>query len=189
MDELWAPDKLALLIVEAAGGRLSGKTLLQKRAYFLSKMLGIDLDYGPHYYGPYSSSMEDGLARLKALGFIEERTLGFGVADQVGFEVRRYDYALTEDGTRIVESLRKRYPDAYKKVHDCLGRLAEAGDTGDYLSLSIAAKTYHILASRGASMTNEEILSTASQLGWNIARDSLDRAVSFLEKMELVKTA
>jgi uncharacterized protein YwgA len=82
-------DKLAMLIIDAAGGTLEGKTLLQKRAYFLSELLNFDLDYHAHYFGPYSPQLENGIGRAKSLGFIEEKTLGFGISDSVGFEVRR----------------------------------------------------------------------------------------------------
>lgn len=180
-------DKLVLLIVDAEGGGLRGKTLLQKRAYFLSNLLGTDLGYRPHFYGPYSPELEDGLARAKALGFIEEQTLGFGMADEVGFEVRRYDYTITDDGKEIVKYLKDQYPDDCKKIQRCLKRLSEAGDTGDYVSLSIAAKTYHILTERNVSMAMTEIRDAAKELGWNITPDSIDKAVSFLEKMGLVE--
>ena len=182
------PDKLVLLIVSEAGKPLRGKTLLQKRAYFLSKMLGLDLAYRPHYYGPYSPEVEEGLARSKSLGFIEERTLGFGMSDQIGFEVRRYDYELTDDGKEIMSNLKKRFPDQYEKVSKCLKSLVKAGDSGDHVMLSIAAKAFHILQDEEAPMTSDDIRKAASKIGWQIDPQSLDRSVSFLEKLELIKT-
>jgi uncharacterized protein YwgA len=181
-------DKLVLLIIDEADGRLRGKTLLQKRAYFLSKELGLELNYRPHYYGPYSPDLEEGLSRAKALGFVQEQKSGFG-ADQIGFEVCRYDYSLTEDGKEIVKTLRSRYSTECERIDQCLKRLSKAGDKGDYVSLSIAAKAYHILTEKGKPMTSNDIRSEAKKIGWKIEQQSLENAVSFLEKMDLVKTA
>ncbi len=41
-----------LLMLGEAGGTMRGKTLIQKRAYFLNVLLDLGLPYNPHYYGP-----------------------------------------------------------------------------------------------------------------------------------------
>jgi len=180
-------DELVLLIVTESGGHLRGKTLLQKRAYFVSVLLRIDLGFRPHYYGPYSPDVEGGLARNKALGFIEERTLGFGFADSSGFEARRYDYVITEDGTQIVGSLQQSDSEGCKKIATVLGMLRDAGDNGDHVLLSIAAKTCYILNRQNAAMKAEGIRSAAQSLGWHIGSSSIELAISFLEKVGLVE--
>ena len=53
-------ENLILLILAQENGRLSGKTLLQKQAYFVSELLGFNLGFKPHYYGPYSEEIETG---------------------------------------------------------------------------------------------------------------------------------
>lgn len=186
-EELLTTDKIILLIVDDAGGRLRGKTLLQKRAYFLAKIMGLDLGYRPHYYGPYSSEIEEGLARSKSLGFIEERTLGFGLSDAIGFEVRRYDFELTDDGKNIISNLEEMYPKQCQKIRECLKQLADAGDNGDHVSLSVAAKAYYILTEKNSRMASDDIREAGSKLGWKIERDSLEKAISFLEKLDLLK--
>jgi uncharacterized protein YwgA len=42
-----------ILAYEAFDGAMGGKTLMQKRLYFLSIILDADLGYEAHYYGPY----------------------------------------------------------------------------------------------------------------------------------------
>lgn len=182
------PDKIILLIIDKAGGKISGKTLLQKRAYFLSKVLNWDLGYHAHYYGPYSPEIESGIGKLKSLGFINEKTLGFGMTNQSGFEVRRYDYEITEDGKIIVQKLCEKEPADCEKVQNTLMRLSEAGDTDDYMALSIAAKTYHVLEEQKKPMGNEEIRTFAETLGWKISPESINNAVNFLDKVHLVTT-
>ena len=41
-----------LLVVKGAGENgLQGRTLLQKKIYFLSELMGVDLGFSAHYYG------------------------------------------------------------------------------------------------------------------------------------------
>jgi uncharacterized protein YwgA len=57
-----------VLAYKAFDGDMRGKTLLQKRVYFLSVVLGMDLGYEAHYYGPYSEQVASLNSELKALG-------------------------------------------------------------------------------------------------------------------------
>ena len=180
-------EMLVLLVIHESGGRLQGKTLLQKRIYFLSKLLGIDLGYQAHYYGPYSPQVEEALAQAKGLGFVAEQTLGFGMGDGMGFEVRRYDYTLTDDGRQVVGRLRNLMPGECAKIRDALASLREAGDTGDYVSLSVAAKTHHVLTERNAPMMTDDIRAAAEEFGWTIGPDAIDKAISFLARLELAR--
>lgn len=179
------PDKYVFLVIDAYGGKISGKTLLQKRCYFISTLMGLDLDYRPHYFGPYSPDVDEGLSKNKSLGFIEEHTYGYGKADPVGFEIRRYDYSITDDGKEIVSHLKRLFPEEAKQIRKFKRRLIQAGDSGDYISLSIAAKTYFIVKRRNAPVTVDEIQEEAGRLGWNIHEKSIDKAVDFLEELGL----
>ena len=180
------PYEMVLLLLDASGGSIRGKTLLQKRGYFVATQLGWNLGYRAHYYGPYSPPLEDGLLKANALQFINDEKHDLGV-DNVGFEVRRYDYRLNEDGKIIVEELKKEYPEQSSMIQDAVRRMEEAGDTGDYMSLSIAAKTHHLLSNSDKPLTREEIRAKASKFGWNMNEDQIENAVSFLGKMGLVE--
>ena len=47
---------ILILVVKSEGENgLRGRTLLQKKIYFLSELMDVDLGFSPHYYGPYSS--------------------------------------------------------------------------------------------------------------------------------------
>ena len=179
-------ENLILLILAQASGRLSGKTLLQKRAYFVSEILDFRLGFRPHYYGPYSDIIDNGIAQCKALGFIQEQTQGFGIVNN-GFEVMRYDYSLTGDGEKVVEFLKKENSEECTSVFDCLATLAKAGDSSDYMMLSFAAKTFLILKQTNAPMKSEEIRNAAERLNWNISPESLQKAVDFLKHIGLIE--
>jgi uncharacterized protein YwgA len=176
-----------LCVIDASGGIVNGRTLLQKRAFFLSELTGIDaeLRFDAHYYGPYSSTVEGTTTQLKILGFIQEASTGFGVVSG-GFEIKRYDYSLTDDGRRLVGRLRN--TQEYKAIESGMQRMIEAGDP-NYIELSIAAKAYFLLKKKGDEMSTSELQREAEKYSWSISPQSIDRAVHFLESLGLAKEA
>ena len=179
-------DQLVLLIVHAAGGAMRGKTLLQKRGYFLSVAKQLDLGYRAHYYGPYSAEVESGLSKAKALGFIGEQTSTFSAADKKGFERKRYDYTLTPDGQHMVDSLRRRQPAEFDEFTKILQKVKSL-DNDDYMALSIGAKTHYVLDKAGKPLTEDAIKESARELGWDVEEKDADEAVELLLRMGLAE--
>lgn len=175
---------IILLGYKAFGGGIRGKTMLQKRMYFLSVFLDADLGYGPHYYGPYSSSVAAANIELKSLGFLDEHASGWGV-DHRGFEMARYDYALTDDGKLAAEQKAKKQPELWKKIEEATAAIQGAGNLS-YMELSIAAKAYFALTKLKGEATIDEIGSLMPQFGWKIESNELANATSFLERANLV---
>ncbi len=182
------PTDFVILLIRASG-RISGRTLLQKRAFFASELAGLTLDdtFVAHYYGPYSPRLDAAIANLKALGFVEERMIGFGAAGTGGFEIKRYDYRLTEDGENVADSLAELHPTEYSAIVDSVEKIKAAGDP-NYFELSIAAKAYYILRKKARPMNREQIMTAAESFDWNIQPESLEKAVSFLENLGLTRT-
>ena len=180
-------DNLVLLILHHAGGNIMGKTLLQKRAFFVSEVLGLDLRFKAHFYGPFSPEVENALSQEKSLGFIQEQAYGFGETSEQGFEKRRHDFFLTEDGKKLSHFYKKKAPVECNKVIECLDRLSKENAFFDYFSLSIAAKTYFILKQTNAAMTIEEIKIKAGQLGWTISSPEVEGASTFLQNAGLIR--
>ncbi len=178
-----------ICLLDASAGNIQGRTLLQKRAFFVCQdpNIDVDLDFIPHYYGPFSPTLDVALGELKSLGFVDETTTGFGLVGTSGFEVRRHDYHLTDDGKQIARLLKESEARAYQKIAEGLQRIKEAGDP-NYLELSVAAKAFFILKRKNRPLTHDEVLRAARDFNWNISEQSLGRAVSFLEKLGLVQT-
>ena len=174
-----------LSLIAGFGGQIQGRTLLQKRAYFVAQLSGISIDLGfdAHYYGPYSAVVDNSIVRLKSLGFLAEENVGFGVASG-GFEIKRYDYRVTEDGKKILALLETKQD--FRKIERACIAIVEAGDP-NYLVLSIAAKADFILGKRGKAMTKAEIIRQAEKFDWNIQEGSLGKAVDFLGKLGVVQ--
>jgi len=177
--------EFVLALINASGGTVRGRTMLQKKSFFVSQLGQIDVDLGYHayYYGPYSAEIDCVLTRLKNLGFVEEATTGFGVVSG-GFEMRRYDYRLTDDGKRILEPLLQTAE--YEAVQESVRRIQEAGDP-NYFELSIAAKAYFILKKQGKEMSRTELQREAQKFDWSIQENSLTSAVHFLERVGLAR--
>ena len=173
-----------LLAYKAFDGSIRGKTMLQKRMYFLSVMLHSDFGFVPHYYGPYSSVVAAGNLELKSLGLVQEYSSGWGV-DHRGFEMVRYDYSLTETGKELADQKASNDPDLWNAMQKAAVVIKQAGDL-NYMELSIAAKAYFVLGKLQGKATLEEIHRLLPQFGWSVSKEELERATTFLEKAHLV---
>ncbi|MDX2151473.1 MAG: hypothetical protein SFV54_12120 [Bryobacteraceae bacterium] len=173
-----------LLAYRAFDGVIKGKTMLQKRVYFLSVILPAELGYDAHYYGPYSEEVAFANTELKSLGYLAESASGFGV-DQRGFEMARYDYRLTDAGALLAERKADRMPKLWKDIESAANVVKSAGNL-DYMELSIAAKAYYVLTKLSGKATISEISSMLPKFGWSVTEEQLERATRFLEKADLV---
>ncbi|MBI3910900.1 MAG: hypothetical protein HY320_08195 [Armatimonadetes bacterium] len=181
------PHEFVLLAMETMGGQVQGRTLLQKCVYFLA-MLTDNLpllDYGPHYYGPYSGIVSDAVGALRSLGFVDERRVGLGMSDRSGFEMARHDYSLTADGKKIAALKRQQHPKLSKQLQEAWGAIEKAGVL-DYMTLSVAAKIHHILREVDAPITRSDVWQAAEKLGWSLRPDQA-AAERFLMKLGLIE--
>jgi uncharacterized protein YwgA len=181
------PRAIVLLAIDAFGGQVGGKTLLQKRLYFTEVLLGenLGLDFDAHYYGPYSAVINSELATLKLQGQLREETSNYGILDQSGFEVRRYRYELTDAGKLSLEWIRKNYPQDAQRVNDAAKRVIDAGDLG-YMDLSFAAKSHWVLSKSRKPLADADIANEAKRFGWQVKPEQVHRGVAFLNQLGLV---
>lgn len=178
------PTDFLLCLIDASGGTIEGRTLLQKRAFFVTELVGEDfgLKFDAHYYGPYSATVEGTTTQLKNLGFVQESSTGFGILSD-GFEVRRYDCTLTNDGKSLVRELRE--TPEYKSISHAIRVMMAAGDP-NYMELSIAAKAYFLLKKKeGAGTSVAELIKQAEKYSWNISPESVKRGIGFLTSIGL----
>jgi len=176
-----------LLAYRAFGGTIKGKTMLQKRVYFLSVFLNTDLGYEAHYYGPYSEGVATTNLEMKSLGYLSESVAGWGV-DQRGFEMSRHDYQLTDAGARVANRKAALQTELWTRIETAAKVVNEAGNL-DYMELSIAAKAYYILTEMNHKATLEEIAKMLPKFGWKVDKEELQKATEFLQKVRLVTQA
>src|SRR5437016_5692802 len=153
-----------LSLIDASNGIVQGRTLLQKKAFFVSILSGIDpnLGFDAHYYGPFSSNVESTITTLRNLGFLQESSTGFGVVSG-GFEMKRYDYSLTDDGKALLQRLRP--SKEYVAIRESVRRITAAGDP-NYVELSIAAKAFFLLRKKDRQMSVPELQEEAGRFNW-----------------------
>lgn len=175
-----------LLMLAAWGSDMRGRTFLQKNAYFMSKLLGEDLGFRPHYYGPYSPKIEFALGELRGMGIVAESVSVFGTVDAAGFQRRRYDYSLTEEGKHVANAIRNDRKLEYETIESAVKKIKRAGGNLDYLSLAVAAKTHFVISGDGSSLSEEGVVERASGFGWNVSEKQVSEATKFLGRLELI---
>jgi uncharacterized protein YwgA len=181
-----ARDFVAMVLREW-GGEVQGKTKLQKLVYFVGALANhLDqLGYRPHFYGPYSDEVAYAVGQLKAIGALDQNVTDWGY-DRSGFEVKRYDYRLTEAGRRYAQWLEQRDVTTTRKIREAVQKLRQAGDL-DYITLSIAAKTYYLLGQKPESARLSDLVQLASRFGWNASESQIRGAAEFLDKIGLIE--
>ncbi len=174
------------LSLYACGGKIQGRTKLQKTVYFLGLMTGhLDkLGYQAHYYGPYSAEVAEAISTLEGIGFASSTIASVGTVDPQGFEIRRSDYTLTEEGACAAERKAKVLPDLAQGLKDGVQLLKQAGDL-DYVRLSIAAKAYFLLRQKNAPVNERELPELARSFGWAVSERQIREGLEYLRKLNL----
>jgi uncharacterized protein YwgA len=182
------PRAIILLAIHHFGGKVEGKTLLQKRLYFTEILLGENLgfDFNAHFYGPYSAFINSEVSTLKLQGQLREDSSSYGVFNETGFEMRRYEYQLTKEGLAGVEWLQNNYPEDSKRLSEGVERVIKAGNF-DYMALSFAAKSHWVLRHSKKQLSHEEIAKEASRFGWHVKPDQLESGFQFLRTVGLTQ--
>ena len=184
MENKFAARDVLVLAYKAFDGDMRGKTLLQKRIYFLSVMLDIDMGYEAHYYGPYSEKVAGLNSELKSLRYVSEASSAWGY-DQRGFEMAQHDFKLTELGARLADRKVEGQASLWTEIERAAGIVRKAGDL-DYMELSIAAKAYYVLNKLNGKATLEDIAGMLPKFGWSVKKEQLEKAADFLAKTNLV---
>lgn len=173
-----------LLVLDAAGGSISGRTAVQKLCYFGAQTLGLDLGHRAHYYGPYSRQVEAAVANETFAGDLEEHAEPF----EYGREGRTYHYQITSQGREIVQQLRADHPFEAAALDEMARSLGELVPGYRQKELSIAAKVDLIVHSQNEAVPAAAIPALARGLGWQVDDEDVDRAVGILVRLERVQT-
>ena len=162
---------------------IKGRTLLQKKMYFLGVLVKEDFQFSPYYYGPYSSTVSDHLGALREAGFVSEQVESYSDSHGVFGELRRFDYGLTKPGHKMVE-LSSNALSVYKEH---LVKINAHPLSDDPKLLSIAAKVHFIVHEHGRAAVSK-IHNRAREFGWNLMPNQVEEVVGYLEHLGLVRT-
>jgi uncharacterized protein YwgA len=176
-----------LATIGVAGGSITGRTTIQKLIYFEKVFKLVDINYRPHYYGPYSGEVAGAIQELIDLNFLKEEidtaeTTGFTVPD----DWKRYRYTLTSDGNKVIEQINKESKAEIRRISNLVMTCQETVNL-DAKMLSCAAKVYYIISSQSKPMTVNEIQKTAGSFGWNLSQHQINGAVDLLKQLYSIK--
>jgi uncharacterized protein YwgA len=161
---------------------------MQKLAYFTSLGLNIGLGHRAHFFGPYSSKVEDAVSNAVIAGEIHE-TVERMPHWSGGPDVLKYTYELTENGRTRVERLVKQHRQEWNSVRESVDAIQTVLPNLDQKTLSSAAKTYLIISESEEGVDEAEIPALAKRLGWDLNGDQVRDTVMLLERLNLLVDA
>lgn len=175
--------EVPLIVLHAAGGKVVGKTVLQKLTYFVAARERLNLGYSPHHYGPYSKRVQDAVETLVGAGEVRATTVALGV-NRDGWPIRETTYELTDTGTELAGQLASSNPDVASRTATLIESLRQWA-TLSQDPLSVAAKVHYMLRS-GKTVTPESLVGAAKGLGWAINMAAARQALDLVRSLDLV---
>ena len=173
-------DILLLVVKNEGENGLRGRTLLQKKVYFLSVLMNFDLGFSPHYYGPYSSYVASHLDSLVNCGLLKEVTESFSNEQNVFGEILRHTYSVPDDIEPVWQDIQDK--PQFDEWQDALKRINEQDISKDFNKLSIAAKVHYIVSWEGnGPLTLTQIQQIAEEYGWDVSTEDIKSVLSFLK--------
>jgi uncharacterized protein YwgA len=177
------PRDLVLVVIDrcATKGEF-GRTSLQKVTYLLSIVLGRDLGYRAHFFGPYSAVVEADTTALVLSGLIEESMQVLGSNAQ-GWPVRRYTYQVTEEGREALAEVADESKEEVSTVGSWIDQFEGVVGSLDQKVLSAAAKVLYIAREENRAVQIDEIGRLALEHGWTLSTDQVERVAIMLRDL------
>jgi uncharacterized protein YwgA len=172
----------ALLALDAAEGKIEGRTAMQKIMYFAAVELGEDFGHQAHYFGPYSRAVENALT-TSALGEEVTETIERFPTYASGPDIRKYTYQLTPTGKQEVEAARAEHEDEAEKISRTVEAVRTVVPDLNQNTLSMAAKVDFIVYQENDRIPLAEIPDLAKQLGWEISEAQVRQSVELLQRL------
>jgi len=177
-----------LVMLSAAGGRIPGRTTIQKLGYFSTIPDAIRAHYRPHYYGPYSADIAGAIQALASYGFIEERVETPAAPGSAATpDWKRYTYSLTDDGEKLVRRLEEEHPSEAREIEEIVSICRDTANL-DSKVLSWAAKVYYIQTQEKRNMPYDEIQEIARILNWDLTEDQIEKGVGLLKNLHFPRS-
>lgn len=179
---------LILAIIHACEGNPDfGRTSLQKVAYFAAAVFKSDLGHHAYFYGPFSSSVENEVQALVFSSLIEEKSRTLGVNSR-GL-VARYEYSVTDLGTKRLRQLEEAYPKEMTMISDVVDHIQTSAGTLHQRILSTGAKVHFIQDMENSKLSPEEVKELAGNLGWKLGKNQIKSVQSLVDEIEGYKTS
>ncbi len=166
-------EDVVLGIISAAGCEVEGRTYLQKVAYFVAEIMSIPMGFGPHYYGPYSSTITAETNSQAAMERLTEAHTG-----------PSYTYTLTQEGNEYLKGIQVFDPVGFETLREIVEKITSTG--ANYWQLSCAAKLHYLLGQAEDKISRQEAKEQGGDLGWQMSDQDIDTAIEVLQQLDLV---
>lgn len=166
---------LALL---AAVDEIPSRTMLQKLVYLSADLANESLPFSAHFYGPYSSDLQEDVEALVAGGLVTETVSRLEPWEPTAFDVVQYHYRLTNAGRDAAAGV----PGETREIAGRVVQAARAAHAWNQASLSLAAKLRH-LRRVDPSLGDDQVPALARQFGWRMTEESARRGARLLEAL------
>ncbi len=178
---------LVLMLIDANEGVIEGRTVLQKISYFAGKKLGWKLAFAPHYYGPFSTEIEDSTDLLVSQGLLTEMIERLPVSNPTtGFGLRKYTYNLTQRGEKYLRQRLSQFPKTPKAAEELVKSIKRESGLNPSV-LSAAAKIHYIVSAEGEPLSTEAIAEKAADIGWDLGKEEINQVGELLVSLRFLK--
>lgn len=180
-------DLVLAVLANEPEGCMVGRTLLQKKLYFLKEITSARIQFYPHYYGPYSREVAETVDSLVSAGILRERAESFPSFETPWGESTRYSYDFSSNVRDVISDiLEKRMGRTrYSRIRKILETINGRPEANDYKLPSIAAKVFQILNEKG-EMRLSDFPKEARKLKWKLNTNDVKKAASFLKGIGLL---
>lgn len=171
-----------LVIIDLTDGKAT-RTVIQKLSYFLEVSNIIDVEFRPHYYGPYSDDVQEMLSSLVGLKFVEENAERYDIPS-AQWRGKKYTYKIAGDG-KIVLKMPENNPE-YDKIREIIEKCQKISDLNLDI-LAAASKIHYVLKREKREMDKVQILEEAKKLGWDLNNQGIEKAADLLIGLNLAR--
>ena len=178
-------------IIDAAGGRLRSRIALQKISYFASTLGLIDVEFRPHYYGPYSQEISTNAMNLQSYNLLTEESVILGTQQDpwlfsISGNVKAYQYALTEESQEMLSEIKEINRNEMKYLEELVS-ICKKWKMSPAI-LSTAAKIDFILKRSGSAVSNiEDMKAIAKNFGWKLEDSQITAAIELINEVRSLK--
>jgi hypothetical protein len=178
--------ELLLLVADATGGTLDGRTVAQKLLYFAGRKLDQPTGHTAYFYGPFSDDFDAALKR-GVLGDEFTESIERIPDWRGGADAMKHVYSLTQRGREEAARVAEALADEAREVRETIATVAEAVPGFHQKTLSAAAKIDLILAEGDRDVPLDEIRELANELGWRLTDGEVKEALDVLTRLDLVE--
>jgi uncharacterized protein YwgA len=178
--------ELLLLVANAAGGTLDGRTVAQKLIYFCGVALNQPTGHSPYFFGPYSDEFDAALQRAVLAGEFSENIER--IPDwHGGPDATKHVYTLTDRGKAAVAEIEAEHLEEAKTIKTTVDVIADEVPGFRQKTLSAAAKINLIVSEQERNVTDDELRTLARQLGWHLTQKDIEEAVGVLVRLGFIR--